>query len=92
PTTLLDVSPGDPARHSGNRREVIVKKEIPQGAIIGAIVLVVLIVIGFAWRTLSDSTPPRVNMPEGAVKPDALPEGAPAGRSAPRSRNLRSDG
>lgn len=63
------------------------KKEIPQGAIIGAIVLVVLIVLGFAWRTLADSTPAREKVPEGAVKPDGLPEGgAPPGRSAPPSR------
>ena len=68
------------------------KKEIPQGAIIGAIVLVVLIVLGFAWRTLSDSTPPRVNLPDGAVKPDPLPEGAPAERSAPRRSRRPLDG
>jgi len=69
-----------------------VKKEIPQGAIIGAIVLVVLIVIGVAWRTLSDSTPPRVDLPADAVKPDALPGGAPPERTAPPPRRRVSDG
>jgi hypothetical protein len=52
------------------------KREIPQGVIIGAIVLLVLCVTGIAWRSLSDRTAAPETLQAVDLKTDPIPQGA----------------
>ncbi len=50
------------------------KKEMPQGVIIGAVVVVVLLVLGMGWKMLtSDGNPPREQTKPSDVKADPIP-------------------
>jgi hypothetical protein len=52
------------------------KREMPQGLIIGAIVLIVLCISGIAWRSLVDRTPAPERLQAIDLKTDPIPDGA----------------
>jgi len=51
------------------------KRETQQGLVIGAIVLLILFVIGIGWRSLSASSPAPEKLQVSELRPDPVPQG-----------------